>query len=227
MKLKINIVCFALFLILQGCMTTIVDKTKEIQNLEYLNQPTVENIDLDYEIECKAKIVNGKLNHSGKCGIIITKHNQLKFSLYHPMGGAIIISFMDEKKIQYLNREEKIFYQMENTSEHRKDIFLKVVDLNIADFKEIFWGRKIKSLNNNIEFVKNNQSVKAFKKGKLSVEIIYHKWQSVYGIQLPKLITIKSVSDGAYIKIAVTKSIIGEIKRDKEMSLLKNCAINF
>ena len=143
------------------------------------------------------------------------------------MGGAIIISFMDEKKIQYLNRDEKIFYQMENTPKNRKNVFLKVVDLDIADFKEIFWGRKIKSLKNNIEFIKTDQSVKAIKKGNNIVEIIYHKWQSVYGIQLPRLITIKSKSDGAYIKIAVTKSIIGEIKNNKEMSLLEHCAISF
>ena len=227
MKPNIWIIYFAFLFFLYGCITTNVDKTGKIQNLEYLNQPVVEDIDLDYEIECKAKIVNGKLNQSGKCGIIITKNNQLKFSLYHPMGGVIIISFMDEKKIQYLNREEKIFYQMENTPKNRKKVFLKVVDLDIADFKEIFWGRKIKSLKNNIEFIKTDQSVKAIKKGNNIVEIIYHKWQSVYGIQLPRLITIKSKSDGAYIKIAVTKSIIGEIKNNKEMSLLEHCAISF
>jgi len=141
------------------------------------------------------------------------------------MGGVMIISYMDAKKIQYLNRTEKVFYQTENNPKNRKTMFMKVADLNVADFKEILWGRKITSLDNNIEFIRTDQSVKAGN-GK-GIEVIYHKWQTVQQIQLPKLITIRNQINGSYIKIVVTKSFIGEISNDKELSLLEKCTINF
>lgn len=208
-----------------GCMTTMVNKVKNASKIAYLQHMTVENIDLDYEIKCKVKIVSENLNQSGKCSMIVTKKNQLKFSLYHPMGGAVVISYMDANKIQYLNRSEKVFYQTENSPKNRKKVFMKVMDLNVADFKEILWGRKITSLDNNIEFIRTDQSVKAVNGD--GIEVIYHKWQTVEEIQLPKLLTIRNKFNGSYIKIAVTKSFIGEIRDDKELSLLEKCTINF
>ncbi|MBT4286417.1 MAG: hypothetical protein HOD92_03705 [Deltaproteobacteria bacterium] len=225
MKPNLSIISVAIIFLFSGCMTTIVKKVEDASKLEYLKQMTVENIDLDYEIECKVKIVSETLNRSSKCGIIINKNNQLKFSIYHPMGGVMIISYMDAKKIQYLNRTEKVFYQTENNPKNRKTMFMKVADLNVADFKEILWGRKITSLDNNIEFIRTDQSVKAGN-GK-GIEVIYHKWQTVQQIQLPKLITIRNQINGSYIKIVVTKSFIGEISNDKELSLLEKCTINF
>ena len=185
----------------------------------------VNNINLDYETSCKVKIKSESLNQTGKCSLILTDLGQMKFSIYHPLGGAVMVSYMDEKRIQYLNRNEKVFYQVENNPENRSKMFLNVTDLSIDDLKEIMWGRKIRELKNDIEFIEQKQAVKWVSDQK--IEIIYHKWHIVQGVNLPKLLTIKNTANGAYIKLAISRTNLGEVKNNKEMKLLENCEIDF
>lgn len=166
----------------------------------------LDHVALDYIANCKVRIKTPVETLSGSCSIIVTHQRRLRLTVYSPLGGVLMAIYMDESLIQVLERSEKKFYQMKNTEANRSRI-LKVMNLTVAEFQEILWGRKIRTGKSQLEFEFNNQQPfrvkKRIKGGELIV--VYQKWFKYMDVWFPKLLEIEDSFRHTSIKLAITK----------------------
>ncbi len=217
-----------LFLILFGIgcspISNMVRDATPIE-LKTLKEHKVNQIQFDFESECKIRIKSQSINRSGACSIFLTQDNHMKFTLNSPFGGAVMISYMDEDIIQLLNRQEKTFYQAENNKKNRRSAFVGVLDLKVEELRELLWGRKIKSRQNQLDFKFENQRPISVRKitNNQNLLVKYLGWQEVSGISIPRRILMEDRSQNLSIMIFLTSVELGFVGEKGKQSLLKNC----
>ena len=209
-----------------GCSTTDqIIKNATVEEVGVLKGHVVEAIRFDLSAKCKIGIKSKTIRRSGRCGILLTSDNRMKFTIDSPFGGAVVISYMDKNFIQLLDRQKKTFSHIENNEKNRRNIFIGLLNLKVEEFREILWGRDIKTLHTGLEFRFENRRPVLIRKfsGSQQLSITYLKWQEVWGIAMPRTILMEDRSQNASITIALTHIVLGVVGEKEKLSLLKGC----
>ena len=209
-----------------GCATTgKIAKIATPQELAHLKEHAVDRIRFDFASNCKIRVSSKNINHSGRCSILLTSDSRMRFTLNTPFGGAVMISYMDREVIQVLNRQEQTFFHGANNEQNRRRAFTGLPDLNVQEYREVFWGRSIKRDRSALEFHLVAGRPTAIRKSgsnqKLSIR--YLKWQKVLGIDMPRTILLENQSGNATVKIALTGIRLGTIAERNTGSLFQEC----
>ena len=212
----------SLFLIV-SCQTNQVhvsqtDHSVEIQKYisNKLREYQVDQIDIDYMAECKARIKTPARTYNISCGIFITHLQQLRLTVSHTLGGVVVMMYADNKIIQVLDRSEKKFYQVENNQGNRKRVPL-LTSLSIIELQSIFWGRETTSTGNNLNFQMKNKRPYQARKIKKNQDIVVHfkKWFQSRNTWFPKVIEIEDIGQKISIKLVITEFSPGFVENLK------------
>ncbi|MCP4750260.1 MAG: DUF3261 domain-containing protein [Proteobacteria bacterium] len=166
----------------------------------------IENLELDYIARCRVRIKTPTESQSGSCRIVVTHAHQLQLTIFHPMGGTLVLVYMDDKTIQILNRSEKTYYRMENNKENRRRV-PEVMNLRISELQTILWGREIKANRDQLTFhFKNRQPWQIRKtEGERQLIVSYEKWLQYEGAWFPKIFQVEDLQWKTSVKMAITE----------------------
>ena len=230
---RVNFLKFLLFAISLMIGTACVPVRHMVRDatpveLKALNGYVADQIPIDYGSECKIRIKSQAINQSGRCSILLTHDNHMKFTLNNPFGAAVMISYMDRQIIQLLNRQDKTFFQAENNEKNRRTAFANLLDLTVDEFREIIWGRKITSHQNSLEFEYSDQQPAIIRKTTHNQKLLirYLKWQELYGLTLPRIITMEDATHHISIRIALTHIRLGLTGEKGRQNILKGCELH-
>ncbi|PCI29028.1 MAG: hypothetical protein COB67_05010 [SAR324 cluster bacterium] len=209
--LKWRFFFYSFLVLFVGCQARpapTLDLQREIKQLKAYQ---VQAINLDYIARCKIQIKSSTVNQSGSCSIIITAQNQMRFTAYHPLGGELLINYMDPIKIQIMDRDQKIFYDLRNNRENRKRI-PEMMDLEVSEFLEILWGREISNISNELQFVYEGLQPKEVTKKTMGshLKVRYKKWKLYQGVLFPKIILLEDLKQKTSIKLVITEFTPGK-----------------
>ncbi len=179
----------------------------------------IDNIELDYIADCKARIKTAKESHSGSCRIVLTHDQQLRLTVNHPLGGMIMSFYVNKEIIQVLNRSEKTFYEMANNEINRRRV-PAMMNLSLGSLQEVLWGRKIFANDSSLFFhFRNKKPHRVIKTGEhRQLTVLYKSWLQYERAWFPKLLLLEDQQQKTSIKLAITRftpGFAGNIKIEK------------
>lgn len=190
-----------------GCQTTPSPAPADLTQLSLFESYRVDRIELDYIARCKIQIKNEVINQSSSCDIAISALGEMKLTLHHLLAGEILVIFMDDQKIQIMNRDEKIFYDLRNTEKNRSR-FPEIPNFTVPELFEIMWGRRIKTLETQLVYNYDTQGrpLEVFKKDqKNDLLVSYKRWKKSKGINIPGLLVVNDKRNKTRIKLVITE----------------------
>ncbi len=201
-------VCLVLLLI--GCRTFQPDLSKPTDGsvkraLATLSSYKVKRLALDYAAKCRIRIKTPTVDENGSCHITITRNNQFRLTILSPLGGTLLMVYQDEERIQVINYHDKTALQLKNSEKNRYRAF-EIVNLNVAEFRSIFWGREIEKDHTSLEFsYEGEKPIRIKKRIHRSDQLVtIKKWLSYQDIWFPKIIEFEDRPRQIYLKVAIT-----------------------
>ncbi len=145
------------------------------------------------------------MDENGACQLIITEDNRFKLTVSAPVGGTLLSVYQDDRIVQILNYHDRAFQQLENNQVNRSRVF-EFVNLNVAELREIFWGREIVGDGNSLEFsYVRERPFQIRKEMQASDQLVtIKKWLSYRGIWIPKIIDFADPNREVYLKVVIT-----------------------
>ena len=201
--------------------------TKRATSMELagLKGHAVGSIRFDFRSKCKIGIKSRTVNRSGRCTILLTSDDRLRFVVEGPFGSAVLIGYMDSEVIQLLDRKEKSFSHVENNERNRSGAFAGLFDLKVEELKQVLWGRDIERRGDGLEFRFENRrpvSVRKYTDGQ-QLLITYPQWQEVLGIDMPRIVLMEDRQQDISVKIVLTQIVLGTVDESEKLSLLQGC----
>jgi hypothetical protein len=193
-------------LFLAGCRVTPLPTTNQSQVLA-LKSYQIESLNLDYIARCKIRIKSKNNHQSSSCNLIVTARGELKLTLHHPLTGEIMVIYMNGKKMQIVDHDQKIFYDYRNTEESRVK-FPEIPNFKVLELFEIMWGRKIKLIKSRLifNFTTQGRPLEAAKKDHSSHLLVsFKKWREFAGIDIPQILILNDYRSKVQIKLAITE----------------------
>ena len=195
---------------LAGCqqqrvrIATIKDESF-VRTFAALQSYQVSQIDLDYSAKCRIRIKTPTLDENGVCQIVITRDNHFSITVFSPVGGTLLMVYQDEVQIQVLNYHDKTYLQLKNSEKNRDKAF-EIVNLNVAEFRSIFWGREIDEEDTRLRFrYKGEKPVQIRKPTRHSDQLVtIKKWLSYQGAWFPRTIEFEDRRRQIFLKVVIT-----------------------
>jgi len=182
-----------------------MDDESLIRTFAELRFYQVAQLNLDYMAKCRIRIKAPTLDQNGSCQIVITYDNHFRITVFSPVGGTLLTVYQDNDLIQVLNYHDKTVLQLKNSAKNRDKAF-EIVNLNVAEFRSIFWGREIDGENTQLDFFyESDQPVQIRKSMRQSEQLVtIKKWLSYQGAWFPKIIEFRDPMREVYLKVVVT-----------------------
>ena len=182
-----------------------MDNESLIRTFVELQSYQVAKLDLDYIAKCRIRIKAPRLDQNGSCQIVITHDNHFQILMFSPVGGTLLMVYQDDDQIQVLNYHDRTFMQLKNNEKNRDKAF-EIVNLNVAEFRSIFWGREIGGDETQLDFFyERDKPAQIRKRGTQSEQLVtIKKWLRYQGAWFPKTIDFRDDMRSIYLKVVVT-----------------------
>lgn len=185
---------------------TTASRKIEDYHFEQLKEYQVKKIDLDYIANCKIRVKTSEDAYSGSCRVVLTHKKEFQLTIFHPMGGIMMLVYADNALIQIVDRSENEFHQLENNSQNRKRIPV-ITSLTFGELQSILWGREIDETRENLIFkFKKDKPWQVYKKAEgQHISVKFMKWLKYRNLFFPEIIQVMDKKENISIKIAMTK----------------------
>ncbi len=182
-----------------------MDNELLLRTFAELQSYQVAQIGLDYIAKCRIRIKAPNLDQNGSCQIVITHDNHFRITMFSPVGGTLLTVYQDDEQIQVLNYHDKTFLQLKNNDKNRDKAF-EIVNLNVSEFRSIFWGREIDAEDTQLDFFYERDKPAQIRKRRFQSEqlVTIKKWLQYQGAWFPKTIDFRDYMRGIYLKVVVT-----------------------
>ncbi|MDH5561273.1 MAG: hypothetical protein OEY59_10530 [Deltaproteobacteria bacterium] len=216
MNKLLAILCLAVLLGLSSCSLGFFRKSEDTD----FNIESIEGLQFDYKASCKVNVKTLFDQQSGSCQIVLTKDRQFRLRIYHPIGGAYMIFYMDQTTIQMLLPKEKKFYQFRNNWSNRERIE-RMPNLTVLDLQEVLWGRRLKEGDSSKNYtIKDNRIQELIKQDyRQKIEVKIMDWLSYNRFLIPRKIIVHDTFRNQEIKIVITELDPGKNEEELKMTL--------
>lgn len=158
------------------------------------------------------------MDENGSCRILITPDKRFQMTIHSRLAGTLLSVYQDNDLIQVVNYHEKSALQLKNTEENRFRAF-EIVNLNVSEFRAIFWGREISGEADSLQFGyvdgRPFHIRKPFQRSDQQVTI--KRWLLHRNIPFPGIIEFKDPQRQIFLKVVITSFNPGQ---PQEPSLL-------
>lgn len=173
----------------------------------------VKSLELDYAAQCRIRIKTPALDQNGSCRILITRDERFRITVFSPLGGTLLIVYQDNDQIQVLNYHDESYLLLKNNETNRYKAF-EIVNLNVPEFRSIFWGREIDSEETQLLFkYEGERPIQIRKPMRVSDQLVtIRKWLSYQGAWFPGTIEFEDRNRAIYLKVVITSFTPGLIE---------------
>ncbi len=218
-KKSILIFLFFAVITLMGCQQqrikkTIIENDSFIRVFETLKFYKVRQLELDYSAKCRIRIKTPTLDQSGSCQIVLTRDNHLRITVFSPIGGTLLIIYQDDVQIQVLNYYDKTYLHLTNNEVNRNKAF-EIINLNVPEFRSIFWGREIEEEDTQLQFRYKGGKPDQIRKSKHHADQLVRikTWLPYQGTWFPRTIEFEERLREIFLKVVITSFSPGLIEK--------------
>ncbi|NQU64474.1 MAG: DUF4292 domain-containing protein [SAR324 cluster bacterium] len=155
--------------------------------------------------ECRIRIQTPTFDQNGSCHVAITRDNRFRLTVSTLLGGMFLAIYQDADQIQVLNYHNATYLHLKNSEMNRYKAF-EIVNLNVAEFRSIFWGREIEGESTGLRFVyEGGRPIEIRKPMPRSDQLItIRKWLLYHDALFPRSIEFNDRNRDIYMKVVVT-----------------------